>query len=70
MNRTLRPYAMIAVAAIIVGIIENALFGSDKAGTKHDISVAFFFLTVLSALALITIVALSLVGRARSSASL
>lgn len=63
MPQSLRPYVLIALAAAIVGIVENALFGADTAGTKHSISVGFFFLTVIAVVALVGLGAVALTRR-------
>ena len=66
MSRTtaLRPYALIALAAVVLGIVENSLFGSDKAGTTaHDVSVGFFFLAVVGIVALVALGVVALIRR-------
>jgi hypothetical protein len=69
MNRPLRPYVLIALAAIVIGILENAFFGADHGGLKHHVSVGFFFLTVAGVLALIALGVVALVRRVRSSSA-
>ena len=62
----LRLYALIALAAAVIGIGENALFGSDRTGTlKHAVSVGFFLLAVVAVLALITLGVIALSRRMR-----
>lgn len=63
----LRLYAVIAFVAAVVGVAENALFGADKGGLRHHVSVAFFLLTVVAVVALIGIGAVSLTRRLRRS---
>jgi len=69
MKRPLRPYALIALATVVVGTLENVFFGEDEGGLKHQISLGFFFLTVAGVLALIALVVVALVRRFRSSAA-
>ena len=65
---SLRPYAIGAAALVVIGILENAFFGADSGGAKHDISVGFFFLSVLGLVALVVIGVLAVVRRVRSTA--
>ncbi len=69
MNRPLRPYVLIAVAAVVIGILENAFFGADHGGLKHHVSVGFFFLAVAGILALVALAVVALVRRVRSPAA-
>ncbi len=69
MNRPLRPYVLIAVAAVVIGILENAFFGADHGGVKHHVSVGFFFLAVAGILALVALAVVALVRRVRSPAA-
>ena len=62
----LRPYAIIAFIAAVLGVAENALFGADKGGLRHHVSVGFFLLTVVAVVALIVIGAVALGRRLRS----
>ena len=62
----LRPYALIALAAAVIGIAENALFGADKGGLRHHLSVVFFLLTVVAVVALIAIGAVAVARRLRA----
>jgi hypothetical protein len=63
---SLRPYALLALAIVIVGIAENAFFGADHGGVRHDISVGFFLLTVVAVVALVGLGAVALTRRIRS----
>ena len=67
MNRPLRPYAFIALAAIVIGILENTFFGADHGGAKHDISVAFFFVSVIGVVGLIALGVVAVVRRTQTS---
>lgn len=67
MDRSLRPYALIALAAVVVGVLENTLFGADSGGFRHQLSVFFFFLAVAGILALVVLAILALVRRTRTS---
>ncbi len=69
MNRPIRPYALIALAAVVIGVLENLLFGADHGGLKHQLSVGFFFLAVAGVLALVALAAVVLVRRIRSSST-
>lgn len=69
MNRPLRPYVLIAICAVVIGILENVFFGADHGGLKHNVSVAFFFLTVAGVLALVALAIVALVRRIRSSSA-
>lgn len=69
MKRPLRPYALSAVAAVIIGILENVLFGADHGEPKHDISVGFFFLLVAGVLTLVALAIVALVRRLNSSSA-
>ena len=44
MPRTLRPYALTALAVVVISVAENVFFGRDTPGTAHDVSIIFFFL--------------------------
>ena len=68
MNRPLRPYVLIALAAVVIGILENVFFGADHGGLKHHVSVGFFFLAVAGVLTVIALAILGLVRRVRSPA--
>lgn len=63
---SLRPYVLLALAAAILGVAENALFGSDNPGLRHSISVGFFFLTVVAVVAVLGLGAVALVRRLRA----
>ena len=63
---SLRPYVLLALAAAILGVAENALFGSDNPVLRHSISVGFFFLTVVAVVALLGLGAVALVRRLRA----
>ncbi len=52
MRRSLRPYTLASLAALLVGMFENILFGRDTPGTAHDVSIAFFFVFVAGLLGL------------------
>jgi hypothetical protein len=65
--RPLRTYAYIAVAVLLAGILENALFGKDHPGTAHDIGVVFFLASVLALVALLVLGVVALLRRARTS---
>lgn len=66
----LRPYAFIALAAAVLGIAENVLFGSDTTGTlRQQVSVGFFFLAVVGVVAMIALGALALTRRLRARAA-
>lgn len=67
MKRPLRPYAVIALAAVLVGILENVFFGVDHGGLKHHISVGFFFLAVAGVLTLLALTVVALARRHHSS---
>ena len=67
MNRPLRTYAYLAAAVLVVGILENALFGADSGGARHHISVAFFFASVLALVALVVLAVVGLVRRSRTA---
>ncbi len=67
MKRPLFPYTLTAVAAVIIGILENVFFGADEGGLKHQLSVGFFFLTVAGVLVLIALAVVALVRRIRAS---
>ena len=67
MNRPLRTYAYLAAAVLVVGILENALFGADFGGARHHISVAFFFASVLALVALVALAVVGLVRRSRTA---
>lgn len=67
MNQPLRPYALVALAAMIVGLLENVFFGADHGGIKHDIAVGFFLLLIIGAVALIAIGVVAITRRVRSS---
>lgn len=69
MPQSLRPYVLIALAAAIIGSLENAFFGADKGGAKHYISVGFFFLIVAAVVALIGLGALALTRHLRARAA-
>ena len=62
----LRLAAALAAVVLVLCVLENALFGKDSPGTAHDISVAFFFLAVLSLVALVVIGAAGLFRRQRA----
>jgi hypothetical protein len=51
----LRTAAAVAAVVLVIGVLENALFGKDDPGTAHDVSVAFFLLSVLALVALVGI---------------
>jgi hypothetical protein len=67
-QRSVRPYVFAALAAVVLGVTENVLFGRDTPGTAHDVSTAFFllFLAGVLALAATGIVAVSRSVRRRS----
>ncbi|WP_375503805.1 hypothetical protein [uncultured Jatrophihabitans sp.] len=67
MNRSLRTYALLALAAVVVGGLENAFFGADHGGAKHHISVGFFFLAVAGLLGLVAVGVAYLVRRVQTS---
>lgn len=67
MTRSLRPYALLALAAVVLGVLENALFGSDGSSTQHAVSVAFFFLAVIGAVALLVVGGVAAVRQVRSA---
>jgi hypothetical protein len=69
MNRPLRPYLLIAIAAIVIGILENVFFGADHGGLKHHVSVGFFFLTVAGVLGVVAVGVVALTRRVRSSST-
>jgi uncharacterized membrane protein len=66
-NRPLRTYAAVAAAILVLGILENAFFGADSGGAKHQISVAFFFASVLALVALVALAVVGLVRRSRTA---
>lgn len=59
----------IALAVLVVGVLENVLFGSDAPGTAHDISIAFFLAQLIAAVALLVMLVLAVAGRMRRRAS-
>jgi hypothetical protein len=65
---SLRPYVLLAAAAVVIGILENVFFGADSGGAKHDISVGFFLLAVLGLVALVVLGVVAVVRRARTTA--
>lgn len=67
MKRSLRPAALIAMATVIIGILENVFFGADHGGAKHAISVGFFLLTLVGAATLLVIGVLALARRVLES---
>ena len=67
MHRSLRPYVLAAVAAVVIGVLQNLFFGSDAPGTQHQVSVAFFFLAVEGVLALVALTVVALVRRRTGS---
>ena len=67
MNRPLTPYALGALAAVVVGVLENLLFGSDSPGTRQTVSVGFFFLFVVGAVALLAVGVVAVVRRVCAS---
>lgn len=69
MKRPLLPLFLIALAVVIIGILENVFFGDDHGGLKHQISVGFFLLTVAGVLALVALAVLALTRRVRASSN-
>ncbi|WP_375478623.1 hypothetical protein [uncultured Jatrophihabitans sp.] len=67
MDRSIRPYALLALAAVVIGILENVFFGADHGGAKHDVSVAFFLLAVVGGVALVALGVLALARRVRGA---
>ena len=67
MTRSLRPYALLALVAVVLGVVENTVFGSDGAGTRHTVSVAFFFLAVVGVVALLVVGGVAVARRVRAS---
>jgi hypothetical protein len=65
MHRSLRPYTIGALAAVLVGMFENILFGRDTPGTAHDISILFFFVFAAGLLGLIACGVTALTRRVR-----
>lgn len=63
----LRTYTHIATAVLALGLLENVLAGDDQPGTRHDVSVLFFFLSLLALVALLVLAVLALVRRSRST---
>ncbi|MDQ6777341.1 MAG: hypothetical protein M3071_14240 [Actinomycetota bacterium] len=61
----MRTAIALAAAVLVVCILENLAFGEDRPGTAHDISVAFFFVSVLSAATLLGLLAVALTQRVR-----
>jgi hypothetical protein len=59
----LRTAASLAAVVLVIGVLENALFGKDNPGTAHDVSIAFFLLAVLALVALVGIGVAGLVRR-------
>lgn len=62
----MRTRIIICVGLILAWILENIAFGEDQPGTKHDISLAFFFIGALGMLGLLGLLALHLTRRLRS----
>ena len=65
--RPLRLYAALAAAVLLVGVLENALFGRDNPGTAHDVSIGFFLASVLALAVLVALAVLALVRRVRTT---
>ncbi|MDQ6727291.1 MAG: hypothetical protein M3066_14155 [Actinomycetota bacterium] len=65
MTRSLRPFILTAVAAVLVGMFENILFGRDTPGTAHDVSILFFFLFAAGVCGLLTTGVTALIRRVR-----
>jgi hypothetical protein len=65
--RPLRTYAVLAAVVLVVGALENALFGRDTPGTAHDVSILFFFAAVLALAVLVVLAVLALVRRLRTA---
>ena len=55
MKFSLRSALAVAVVLVVIGVLENALWGKDHPGTAHDISVAFFLVAVIGLAAIVVI---------------
>jgi hypothetical protein len=62
----LRTAAVVAAVVLVLGVLENSLFGKDNPGTAHDVSIAFFLLAVVALIALVGIGVAGLVRRQRA----
>jgi hypothetical protein len=65
--RSLRTYALLALVAVVVGVLENVLFGADAPGTRQQVSVGFFFLAVAGIAGLVVVGIFAAVRRVRAS---
>ena len=61
----LRTAAAVAAVVLVLGILENSLFGRDTPGTAHDVSIAFFLIAVIALVALVATGIAGLVRRQR-----